>query len=394
MKRVLKRYFIPHAENNYHPHILHTKRAFFYTLVFVVMKMIVVVFVVLLPSEAYLHPDILAEQSRALLALTNDERTEKGFLPLVVQSKLTHSAGAKANDMAQRQYFSHISPAGNTLDYFLHQAGYDYTVAGENLAMGFSDVRKLVDAWIASPAHYANMVDPAYKEVGVGLESGLYRGTPTVYVVEHYGARVPAVLAAVSDDTSGVARSDQIAGTRIQKITAPASDHTQSWVYWLEQDGVTVVQARVVVTGQVGEAVIAVGQHIIPLTRVPTQVSTTTVFVGRITVPGGADQFFAPLVIPTITITSQTGQHFVDVVDWFNVKPTSPSFFDRYAIVKRFFAPLTSIFAITADVYVFFFIFFSVALVLSIGIEARRQHPHVIAQTFLFLGFLVGLWWI
>jgi len=58
IRRVLKNYFIPHVKNGYHPHILHTKRTIFYSLFFLLTKMMVVLFVVLLPLETFSLPEV------------------------------------------------------------------------------------------------------------------------------------------------------------------------------------------------------------------------------------------------------------------------------------------------------------------------------------------------
>jgi len=67
MKRALKKYFIPHEENNYHPHILHTKRAVFYGAVSLVLKMVVVLFVLALPARVFVLPDFFYLQYHILV---------------------------------------------------------------------------------------------------------------------------------------------------------------------------------------------------------------------------------------------------------------------------------------------------------------------------------------
>ena len=182
MRKTLKKYFIPHKENNYHPHILHPKRVAFYGGAFVVMKIIVVAFALFLPLEVFLMPDVLAEEQKQIIALVNETRNKNGLPNLGEIDLLDRSSDDKATDMAVNQYFSHTGPNNHCLRYFLNNAGYQYQSAGENLAMGFSSARDVVDAWIKSPTHYANLLDAEYQETGVGLESGYFNGVPTVYV--------------------------------------------------------------------------------------------------------------------------------------------------------------------------------------------------------------------
>jgi hypothetical protein len=69
MKRHLKKYFIPHSGNNYHPHFLHTKRAILYSILFVGIKVFLVALVVLIPLPALVAPDVLSGEQTRLVAL-------------------------------------------------------------------------------------------------------------------------------------------------------------------------------------------------------------------------------------------------------------------------------------------------------------------------------------
>mgnify|MGYP000072351058 CR=1 FL=1 len=193
MKQLFKKYFIPHKENNFHPHILHTKRAVFYSLVFLLTKVIMVVFVIMLPMGAFVLPDVLAEEQRQIVELTNKARAEKNLPPLTISTKLDISAQNKADDMAIGQYFAHTKDQ-KSLATWLRGANYSYEFAGENLAVGFSTAQGIVQAWKNSPTHYANLVDTDFKELGVGLSGGVYNGKATVFIAQHLATPlVPAV---------------------------------------------------------------------------------------------------------------------------------------------------------------------------------------------------------
>lgn len=184
MKKTLKKYFIPHRANNFHPHILHTKRAIFYSLIFLCSKIIIVLFAVLLPVGVFVLPDVLAEQQKQIVALTNKARAEKNLPPLVMSNKLEISAQYKADDMSQKQYFAHTNNKKG-LSGWLKDANYSYLMAGENLAVGFSSAEEVVNAWKNSPTHYANLVDTDFTELGVGLSGGVYNGRATVFIAQH-----------------------------------------------------------------------------------------------------------------------------------------------------------------------------------------------------------------
>lgn len=184
MRNTFKKYFIPHRENNYHPHILHTKRTVFYGLIFLLAKVVVVAFVVFLPTEVFVLPDVLAEEQRQIITLTNEVRVDLGLPALVVAKKLNNSAQYKADDMSAKEYFAHTKN-NKTVATWLETADYKFETAGENLAVGYSTAQDIVDAWKNSPTHYANLIDKDFKDFGVGLTGGVYNGQPTVFIAQH-----------------------------------------------------------------------------------------------------------------------------------------------------------------------------------------------------------------
>lgn len=105
-----------------------------------------------------------------LLSATNSQRAQNGNLPaLVLNSKLSSAAQAKANDMVARNYWSHTTPDGQDPWVFIDATGYAYQKAGENLAYGFDTSSETVIGWMNSPGHRANILDTSYKEVGFGF---------------------------------------------------------------------------------------------------------------------------------------------------------------------------------------------------------------------------------
>ena len=188
-----KDWFVPHEGNNYHPHALHPKRVLFYATSAVAMKILVVLFALGLPLTAWLSPDLLKEQSNKIINLTNGVRTANNLAELKESQVLNRAAYAKASDMVLQQYFAHIGPDKKSLASWLKSAGYRYEVAGENLAMGFSTPEEVMGAWKKSQTHYANIIDPDFKEIGVGAVSGPYQGEETVLVAQYFGTPVPAI---------------------------------------------------------------------------------------------------------------------------------------------------------------------------------------------------------
>ena len=206
MKEVLKKYFIPGAHNDFHPLILHRKRALFYGGFFLAAKVIVLAFVAVVTPQAFVLPEVMAEEQKQIIALTNEIRAEKGLPPLSADAKLGVSSSDKAQDMAANGYFAHAN-GGKNLSYWISAAGYHYAYAGENLAVGFSTAEQVVGAWEKSPAHYANLIDSDYSDVGVGLASGVYKGQPAVFVAQHLAQpeKMPAPAAAVKPEPAAPA---------------------------------------------------------------------------------------------------------------------------------------------------------------------------------------------
>ena len=120
-----------------------------------------------------------------ILDLINQGREEAGLPALTLNPVLNQAAAAKAEDMILKRYFAHISPEGVKPWYWFKRVGYDYAYAGENLASGFTDPTELVDSWMASPGHRANILSPYYSDLGLGV---IAAGNKTV-VVEFFGSK-------------------------------------------------------------------------------------------------------------------------------------------------------------------------------------------------------------
>lgn len=109
-----------------------------------------------------------------LVAMINTFRADKGLGRLVVSDTLTAAAKWMATDMAVKNYFSHTSSDGRTPRERMGDAGYPAvsTYTGEDIAAGYDTARKVLDGWIASPAHYAVLTNANYKALGVGRAYG------------------------------------------------------------------------------------------------------------------------------------------------------------------------------------------------------------------------------
>jgi Cysteine-rich secretory protein family len=106
---------------------------------------------------------------------------------------LERAAQAKADDMARKGYFAHTSPEGIDPWHWFDEAGYDYSYAGENLAINFSESNSVNSAWMNSPLHRANILNGNYTEIGIATATGTYQGRATVFVVQEFGKPLSVV---------------------------------------------------------------------------------------------------------------------------------------------------------------------------------------------------------
>ena len=128
--------------------------------------------------------------AQALVDSMNRERAANGLQPLRLNPQLALAAGDRIGDMFAKHYFDHFSPDGIDPFSWADKRGYDYTEIGENLAVGYSSAAGIVDGWMHSPAHRANILKGHFDEVGIALAPGSptrrFTG-PTVVVL--YGSR-------------------------------------------------------------------------------------------------------------------------------------------------------------------------------------------------------------
>ena len=110
-----------------------------------------------------------------VVRLVNEVRRENGLSPLTHDWQLSRVARYKSQDMSDLGYFSHTSPTyGSPLD-MMRNFGISYKSAGENIARGYSSPRAVVDAWMNSPGHRANILNSTFTRIGVGyVEDGDY----------------------------------------------------------------------------------------------------------------------------------------------------------------------------------------------------------------------------
>ncbi|MCX6715650.1 MAG: CAP domain-containing protein [Candidatus Taylorbacteria bacterium] len=219
MIRWFKKHFIPHQGNNHQPHFLRGKNTRLLILAIFMLELGVLV-LPFIPAFNLGNNSFLAAILPAVLDdLTNQNRQSQHLAVLTVNPLLNKAAELKAQDMADKGYFAHVSPEGKAPWYWFKQVGYKYEYAGENLAIDFTDSQDVTLAWMNSPTHRANIVKNAYTEMGTGIATGTFEGNATIFVAQVYGKPASAVTSVVTTNEP----EKVIAVTvPIAKITPPA----------------------------------------------------------------------------------------------------------------------------------------------------------------------------
>ncbi|MFI9291606.1 CAP domain-containing protein [Streptomyces gardneri] len=119
-----------------------------------------------------------------VIALVNAERAKAGCGALSANATLTKAAQGHSDDMAARDYFDHTNPDGDGPGERVTAAGYPWSTYGENIAMGQSTPEQVMEGWMNSPGHRANILNCDFKEIGIGIHTD---GGP--YWTQVFGAR-------------------------------------------------------------------------------------------------------------------------------------------------------------------------------------------------------------
>jgi uncharacterized protein YkwD len=146
---------------------------------------------------AYSMPDFFSEQTAELadlngvrqemLALVNQARAAQGLPSLVMNGQLNTAAQGHANDMLSRSYYGHESPEGTAAHQRIAATGYQAMASGENIAKGQFSVQEVMDGWMNSEGHRANILNSNFEEVGFGLAFGQNLNGYEIIWVQNFG---------------------------------------------------------------------------------------------------------------------------------------------------------------------------------------------------------------
>ena len=138
-------------------------------------------------------PELDVESPPIVTAIVDDmnrERAARGLKPLRLNRRLSLAADDRVADMLSKHYFEHVSPEGMEPWTWADRRGYDYREIGENLAVGYPSADAVVNGWMRSPGHRANILGRDFDEVGIAVApQSPMRGYAAPLVVALYGTR-------------------------------------------------------------------------------------------------------------------------------------------------------------------------------------------------------------
>lgn len=200
----VKSLVMPSEENNYKSKFIQSNLLLYLVVLFLILKVTTTAISINFPQNIF-----FADIAKSTLEnFINQTRQSVGLAPLSENDKLNQAARMKAENMVQNQYFNHTSPSGITPWVWFSKAGYNYKYAGENLAIGFYESEEVYNAWLNSPSHKANIVNPNYTEVGTAVLGG-FGGGNTIVVVQEFGSPAQAKTVVAKTSSSKSSTSSQ-----------------------------------------------------------------------------------------------------------------------------------------------------------------------------------------
>lgn len=120
-------------------------------------------------SETFITIIQVEDQKKEIIELVNLERTKNNLQPLSTRSEINQIAEQRAEELAELFSDEHTRPDGRGYDTIVTDYGLEYSYVGENIAEGNVSVDEIMNEWLNSPSHRANILSPNYENMGVGI---------------------------------------------------------------------------------------------------------------------------------------------------------------------------------------------------------------------------------
>lgn len=259
----LRHLFHPQRSNNHRPRVLHPEALLF----FVGLTAFFTFGLISLPKLSHSAGAVLGYSSSISVSdvvnQTNKEREQNGLPNLVVNKQLSEGAQAKGMHMFSNQYWAHTAPDGTQPWAFFKQSKYNYSVAGENLARDFSTTGDMMQAWMNSPTHRANILNQKYQEIGIAVIDGQLNGVETTLVVQFFGTPMSAV--------PQVTKVAAVKGTQTDPNVRPSAQDTfAAGQADVNLNSLTIEQQEPTVVDENGSTAQILSSQNLPITQLTT----------------------------------------------------------------------------------------------------------------------------
>jgi hypothetical protein len=241
----LHHYVMPHRHTHHKAHLLRWHAILSYLLLFIFLQVFYSLVNIYQPGVLGVNSNISIQE---VISGTNSERAKLGLSPLRENSALNQAAAQKAANMFSENYWAHYSPSGKDPWDFITAAGYRYSFAGENLAKNFENSNDVVVAWMNSPTHRDNIVNPNYQEIGIAVMDGTLQGQKTTLVVQMFGKPYAAVAKAPTATTTPTPKTEVAPISQAQPAVQSAPAETAAPTNSTTQDNNQAVEQRAPLT--------------------------------------------------------------------------------------------------------------------------------------------------
>lgn len=343
-----KKYLIPHEGNDHKPHLLRPRTVLFVCLIALVAELGFLLTAMYVVPRSHLFGII---EANALVDETNQARTTDNLGTLTVNSLLTAAAQAKANDMVANDYFAHTSPQGVTPWDWFAKVGYEFSYAGENLAVNFTDSQDVTTAWMNSPEHRANILNGTFTEIGIATAQGTYEGKSAIYVVQEFGTPASAPVAFINSAAAASAPATVSAA-----VTAPTKTYTST----PSTAGASVATKKA--TTKTATKIAVTTKPVAAISSGTASVPASVIAVGNIATTSAT----TPITTTSASAVSATTSVSATVV---SASASKLNVFQRLLSDPK---------ALANYFYIALAILFALALILNIFIKFRIQFPRLI----------------
>lgn len=216
----LKSFLIPCEENDYQPWVTKASALAAFCLIIWGIRVLVPV------SFSFAAPGIDAND---VMQRINNERTQRFIPALITNNKLVSAAAIKSGDMLKRSYFAHVNPDGNYVWPTIEASGYaPYLTLGENLAIDFFSASSVVEAWMNSATHRANILNEKFQDQGLSAIYGNFEPNhDTITITSLFGTLLKKTSTTAPSNTTTQPKTTTPKATSAPPAATPTQPQPQ-----------------------------------------------------------------------------------------------------------------------------------------------------------------------